>query len=278
MSEHRQHDTPRPRPGGVSEGDTEPIPIQLSGTLDDDIPVDDGELFTSLGARAPAEPTPRRRIRPGEASGLLAVAVLAGLLWWFIRQDDDQRAASDAGQSSQSSQPSEPGEPNQTGERTQPNQPDRKPERVGDTGYFVEVAPVHARTCRANSYGRVTEFFADTDCRRLSRALYTIGRGAERVLVSVSVVQMPRPAGAAALKRMTDTSGTGNVADLVRAGRAGSADLPKVSGGAYASAVSGNRVTIVEAAAFKAGVGEQRLTEAATGALRLGNHTAAPPR
>jgi hypothetical protein len=69
--------------------------------------------------------------------------------------------------------------------------------------------------CAAHSYGHVQQFFEDHPCAALFRALYAIhGAGGARLLVAMAWVDMPDPAGAAALKSLVDRPGIGNVTEL----------------------------------------------------------------
>jgi hypothetical protein len=101
-------------------------------------------------------------------------------------------------------------------------------------------------TCRDHAYGRVAEFLAATDCTGLSRALWTTETDGRAVVVSVSRVQMPDTAAARRLQALADTTGTGNVNDLLREGKGYAGGPAELAGAEYASAVSGPVVTIVE--------------------------------
>nr|WP_275585918.1 hypothetical protein [Geodermatophilus sabuli] len=108
-------------------------------------------------------------------------------------------------------------------------------------------------SCAGNAYGAVADFFADTECAGLARALYSTDVEGRPAVVSVSVVDMGDAAGARALRALTDRNGSGNVSDLLREGVRYAGGPEQLSGAEYASAVSGSRVTIVEAAWSAAG-------------------------
>ena len=111
-------------------------------------------------------------------------------------------------------------------------------------------------SCRSHAYGQVAEFFAAADCTGLSRALWATQLEGRAVVVSVSRVRMPDTATARDLQSLTDTSGTGNVNDLLREGVRYAAGPEALSGSEYASAVSGPVVTVVEASWVQEGAGE----------------------
>jgi hypothetical protein len=111
-------------------------------------------------------------------------------------------------------------------------------------------------SCRSHAYGQVAEFFAAADCTGLSRALWGTQLEGRAVVVSVSRVRMPDTASARDLQSLTDTSGTGNVNDLLREGVRYPGGPEGLSGSEYASAVSGPVVTVVEASWVQEGAGE----------------------
>ena len=121
-------------------------------------------------------------------------------------------------------------------------------QQVGGVSYTVRAAEVDD-TCVGNAYGDTAGFFETSDCTGLSRALYSAQIGGREVVVSVARVRMPDTVAARDLRALTDTSGSGNVSDLLREGvtyPGGPAELGDDA--EYASAVSGPTVTIVESA------------------------------
>lgn len=194
---------------------------------------------------APARPAGPRAALAG--LGLVLVAVVSGLVWWGIRADHRVRGQPEPVQASEDLLTS--------GEFT-----------------YAEVAGPHIATdCAANSYGEIAEWFADYPCERLVRGLFTTQVDEGRALVSVARVVMPEPNAAQQLKLSTDTDGTGNVADLIRDGTARLPGAPKVAGGAYASAIDGTEVTIVESAFFRGYDNKDLLARISADALRLGD-------
>jgi hypothetical protein len=103
--------------------------------------------------------------------------------------------------------------------------------------------------CAAHSYGRVKQFLTRSPCTSLARALYTADSSHGAVVVSVSTVVMASPADAANLQRLTDTTGTGNVSDLLREGVKVEKGPSRLRNASYASRLDGSTVVIVEAAA-----------------------------
>lgn len=100
--------------------------------------------------------------------------------------------------------------------------------------------------CASNAYGQVADFFRDNPCEGLRRLLFTSSVRDRPVVVSVSTVTMPDERAAAALKKLADTNGTGNVADLLRAGVRVPSVPESLSNASYASSHSGRTVVIVE--------------------------------
>lgn len=116
---------------------------------------------------------------------------------------------------------------------------------VDGTSYTAEALQVDD-TCAGHAYGQVADFLAATDCTGLSRALYSATVGGAPVVVSVSRVMMSDTATARDLRALADTTGTGNVSDLLREGVTYEGGPARLSSAQYASAVSGSSVTIVE--------------------------------
>lgn len=100
--------------------------------------------------------------------------------------------------------------------------------------------------CADHAYGSVADFFARTDCAGLARALWSTQVDGRDVVVSVAVVDMGEEGAADALRALADTSGSGNVSDLLREGLGYPGGPERLQGAEYASAVEGTVVTIVE--------------------------------
>lgn len=171
-------------------------------------------------------PLPRvaggRRSRNGvlfKGLGLVAVAVVAGLVWFLIRHD---------------SSPSAPVAQAPAKEFT----------------FTAAEGPVASTDCAGNSTGKIKAWFGDHPCQGLHRALFTTTAGGAKALVSVALVTMPSTGEAQELKGLVDTDGTGNVRDLSQDGTAKIPGAPDLSTGEYASRVTGTQVTIVLSAFF----------------------------
>lgn len=148
--------------------------------------------------------------------GLLAIAVLSGVIWYLLNaggggaEDGGGRAA-------------------------------------GEYRFSKIKGPVADGDCAGNAYDDVAEFFVNNRCERLTRVLYTsTPASGSRVVTSVATVRMPDERLAVALKRLTDRNGTGNVDDLVRAGVSVPGAPDDLGGGGYASTRKGRLVVIVE--------------------------------
>jgi hypothetical protein len=121
-------------------------------------------------------------------------------------------------------------------------------QQVAGVSYTVRAVDV-VGTCVGHAYGDTATFFETADCTGLSRALYSAQVGGREVVVSVARVRMPDTVAARDLRGVTDTSGSGNVSDLLREGITYPGGPTSLGDGAeYASAVSGPTVTIVESA------------------------------
>jgi hypothetical protein len=144
-------------------------------------------------------------------------------------------------------------------------------QQVAGVSYTVRAAEVDD-TCVGNAYGDTAAFFETADCTGLSRALYSAQVGGREVVVSVARVRMPDTLAARDLRGLTDTSGSGNVSDLLREGITYPGG-PKGLGdeAEYASAVSGPTVTIVESAWANPSAGgtDAEVDQVATSGLSL---------
>ena len=139
-------------------------------------------------------------------------------------------------------------------------------------GYSFEPGANDSRAqCAAHAYGEVKAFLTEQPCTRLERALFLTEVDGKPVAVSVAEVTMPDADGAAALKAMTDTSGTGNVNDLLREDVRpdGYPSAEVITGGEYASSVIETKVRIVEAAFVDGSDTTPNVDAAADAALQI---------
>jgi len=176
-------------------------------------------------------------------AGLVAIAVVSGLLWFLIRHDST------------------------------PDKPVAQPpaQNTGQFKFTKVAGPEKSDDCVAKSYTKTKEFFQDNPCRSLVRALYTTESGGAKALVSVVVVGMPDSAKAKALKALTEKDGTGNVTDMVRDKTFAAPGTPSVSSddAAYASKVEGTNTTIVLADFYAKHKDKDLIESIADDALRL---------
>jgi len=157
--------------------------------------------------------------------GLVLVAVISGLAWYYINSD---------GSSSQTSG-DDPGD--QQSEGVYQFTPHAKMPRA-ETQY----------TCPEHAYGDIKTFLENTKCDRLSRQLFVTKVDGRTVYTSVSVVTMADEAAAGELRDLTDKDGSGNVSDVVRDKVVSIEGMDRLSGGeGYASKQSGSDVIIIEA-------------------------------
>lgn len=198
------------------------------------------------------------------AVSLLAVAVAAGFVWWLIRHDPNPVTPAASGTPASSTSEQQP--------TTSPHPATPTQVRAGRFT-FTPMAPTRVTSdCAAVAYGQVRDWLADNPCQRVSRGLYatTVGGGA-KALVSVIVVTMPSDASASELKGITDTSGTGNVSDMLYDGTVQLPGAPQVAGGAYASELAGDAITIVEGAFYDDYSAPALLDQIAATAIRIGS-------
>jgi len=199
--------------------------------------------------KSPRRPPPRvperkRKSRPALLLGvavLLVLAAVAGLLYALssgLRGNDPAESDARAGGTSSSA-------PVQTTPGTSQSAPATQ-ELSGST--YTLQAQRSDTDCASNAYGQVAEFFGTTPCTGLTRALFTTTVDDAPAVVSVSVVAMPDEASAADLQELADTSGTGNVSDLLRAGEQIDGGPSELVAAAYTSELSGSEVRIVEVA------------------------------
>jgi hypothetical protein len=204
-----------------------------------------------------AEPQPQQPDNPVliwtlRGLGLLAVAVISGLVWWYIHEDAQPAASQGSGQTTRQS----------TG-------------MYQFTAHEKVPKPLSVSSCPGHAYGDVDTFFKQHPCERLIRGLYVAKVSDGRtVYTSVSVVRMPDADAAARLRQLTDADKTGNVNDLVREGQVTIDGLSSLSRG-YASTQWDREIVIVESAfgpkekKNEAKADKQLLDEICADALRL---------
>lgn len=211
---------------------------------------------------ATSAPGPRwpERARPVLAAlGLVAVAFASGFLWWLVRHDPADQVAAPPTSAPATTTAGEP-----TSSTSEPAETSTTSPSTVIAGRFTFVSATPAQTtsrCESVSYGQVAQWFVDNPCEQVVRTLYETSEGSARALVSVIVVTMPDAGQATELKGVTDTSGTGNVSDLVRDGSAEVSGAPEVASGSYASNAVDDLVTIVETAYFPDSPGSTSLLD-----------------
>jgi hypothetical protein len=187
-------------------------------------------------------------------AGLVAVAVVSGLAWYYVTTDDDTTTPS-AGQETPTQQT--------TGKyEFRAHEDMSRPERDND--------------CVRHAYGPVQEFLQDTKCDHLTRQLFVTKVDGRTVYTSVSVVIMPNAEEAKDLRDLTDQDGSGNISDVVRDGMVKIKGLNNLSGGnGYKAKQTKDEVIIVESAFAPKDKGDSKkadekiLDEVSNDALRL---------
>jgi hypothetical protein len=182
--------------------------------------------------------------------GLVAVAVISGVVWWYIQQEQGGSPTGYGG-----------------GETQQ--------QSSGAYDFTAKLdAPQVDESCAEHAYGDTKGFFQEHQCDRLTRSVFTTTIDGRTIYTSVSVVEMPDEETAGALRELTDTDGSGNVSDLVREDVVAVDGLKSLSnGGGYDSAQQGKQVVIVESdydPNAAADGTEDELDKVSTDAIRLG--------
>lgn len=209
-----------------------------------------------------APPPPRRNpalLWSLRVVGLLVIATLSGLVWFYIQSDKAPEQGTGYGQSVEQSD--------------------------GEYDFVAHgevTEPITDDDCAEHAYGQIKEFLAGHDCQRLVRGLYTTTVDGRTVYTSVSVVRMADEGTATELRELTDTDNTGNVNDLVREKVVTIDGLKTLSGGGgYASTLQGKDLVIVESDYDPANPGsggeedERLLERVCKDALRLGEELTA---
>lgn len=219
---------PRIHPPGVNE--TAPLWRSEIGKLDSLM-----SPGTMVGPPPPPPPgKPPQKNLPFKALGLVAVALVAALVWLLI----------DSGGSGKSADPS----------------PTRSTAPAGEFEFAKNEqipAPLRDTKCVDHAYGAVKDFLAKTQCTQLARQLFTTTLDDGRtVYTSISVVRMANAQDAAKFKELTSADGTGNINDLVREGTVKVPDLKSLASGGFASKLEDREVVIVESDTVKHGADE----------------------
>lgn len=178
--------------------------------------------------------------------GLLGVSLVSGLLWLSIKPGD-------SGENSQEAQP------------THGPQTEHSFERIRhEEG---------AQSCKDVATSKIREYFAETECEHLTRALYkTELPDGRRVLTSIVTVLMPEGKSARELEQLTTENNTGNIRDLVDEGRPGLGEFPALHDKAYGSGLQGRLVVIGDSAYLDGSTAKNdpQLAAITTDALKLG--------
>lgn len=158
--------------------------------------------------------------------GLVAVAVISGVVWYYITNDgrSETPPADDGGTQQQA-------------------------EGAYDFSPHPDMtSPETDNDCAAHAYGRIQDHLVATPCDHLAQQLFVTEVDGRTVYASVSVVTMPDEDKAAELRALTDEDGSGNVSDVVRDGGVKIEGIDRLSGGGgYAAKQNGREVVIVEA-------------------------------
>lgn len=155
----------------------------------------------------------------------MAVAVISGLVWYYVTNDSTESPSDTGGQTTAQ-------EPGSVYDFT-PHEKMPTPNRVTD--------------CAEHAYRDIKTFLKNTKCDHLVRQLFVTEVDGRTIYTSVSVVTMQSEADAQELRDLTDKDGSGNINDVVRDGLVkidGLNSLSRADG--YKSKQIGQDVIIVE--------------------------------
>ncbi|HEY2222368.1 hypothetical protein [Actinomycetospora sp.] len=145
-----------------------------------------------------------------------------------------------------------------------------QPVRVLDGVSWTQRVVATEPTCEGHAYGLAVQFLRERPCTQLDRSLWSGDVGGTPMVASVTAVRMRDASSASAFKSLVDSSGTGNVADLLREGRGFQGAPASLGKAGYGSALLGDTVVIAETAPSGSGsVGESTLDKVAKQALGL---------
>lgn len=249
---------------GAAAGDhrpTGPVPALTPpvGTVPADEPPAAGPagLLVEPGLEPEPRRSPWRWLVP-----LIALAVLVAAVWVGATTLFGSTEARDGGSASSDSAAAESG----------PEQPDGGPAPQEAGGYtFEQTAADEVQDCAGHAFGQAESFLAEHPCTSMQRAIYLTAVDDRQVVIALAEVQMPDAGSAAELKALLDTSGTGNVNDLLRENKAPEGSPPKevLGDSEYASSVDGQQVRIVLAAHADGSAPTPKVDAAADAALAL---------
>jgi hypothetical protein len=145
-----------------------------------------------------------------------------------------------------------------------------QPVRVVDGVSWTQRVVATEPTCEGHAYGLAVQFLRERPCTQLDRSLWSGDVGGTPMVVSVAVVRLHDAASASAFKSLVDSSGTGNVADLLREGRGYPGAPASLGNAGYGSSLLGDSVVIAETAGAGSGSpGESTLDKIARQTLAL---------
>jgi hypothetical protein len=145
------------------------------------------------------------------------------------------------------------------------------PVRVVDGVSWTQRVVTSEPTCEGHAYGLAVQFLREHPCVQLDRSLWSGDVSGTPMVASVALVRLHDEASASAFKSLVDSSGTGNVADLLREGRGFPGAPASLGNAGYGSALLGDSVVITETAPAGSGsVSESTLDKVAKQALGLG--------
>jgi len=133
-----------------------------------------------------------------------------------------------------------------TGSTGTPTATANQPRSPAPTGYAVKVTDV-VTDCTRHSHGRTRIAFESQNCVKATRSLATGEVSGRPALFVVSKIQMASVDAAASVKQVLDSTGTGNLNDLLREGRTFPGAPQRMPSSGYASVQTGPFVMVAEA-------------------------------
>jgi len=208
------HASPPPSSVLQPESMSSPTPVPAPATAPE-VPPKVAEHDPSPG-RPPRRQPSRQALVAGAVAVMLTVSALA---LSFVVGSDNRSAA--------------------TATAAKPNSP-------APNGYAVKVTDV-VKDCTRHSHGRTKIAFESQNCVKATRSLATGEVSGRPTLFVVSRIQMASVDAAASVKQVLDSTGTGNLNDLLREGRTFPGAPRKMPSSGYASVQTGPVIMVAEA-------------------------------
>lgn len=143
-------------------------------------------------------------------------------------------------------------------------------------GYAVKVTDV-VTDCANHSHGETKSSFESENCLRAARSVATGQVNGRPALFVVARITMASPAAATSVKQVLDSTGTGNLNDLLREGRTFPGAPEKMPSSGYASIQTGAVIVVAEAGFVDGGPTSNSTPTLRTAAAQVASLVTAQP-